>query len=165
MIVEADNFSDGSRLWSVVGNFVFLLSSNRLAASQSHQRVAVSRRHVDPAFFSRTAEQFFDTVPRPLWREFGPARKDTRDSCIRNRHATVFKTQAKRLNQLWRSKHAFDVVVGGQDRNGLINTVLFVFLKMFHPTLLDQLHHPARIEIDAKADPAPNLSQMLNGQS
>jgi hypothetical protein len=36
---------------------------------------------------------------------------------------------------------------------------------MFHPALLDQFDHPARIEVDAEADAAAELAEMLDGEA
>ena len=49
--------------------------------------------------------------------------------------------------------------------NRLIDAVLFVRFQVLHPALFDQLDHPPRIEIDAKANAAAMLRQMLDGQS
>src|SRR5690606_21253836 len=49
MIVRVDSFYRGPRLRSLVGNLVSGLASDRLAASQPHQRVAVGGRHVYPS--------------------------------------------------------------------------------------------------------------------
>lgn len=56
------------------------------------------------------------------------------------------------------------IMSGGENGNCLINTVLFVCFQMFHPALLDQLDDPAGIQIDAEADAAAELAQVLNRQ-
>src|SRR6187431_3360467 len=42
--------------------------------------------------------------------------------------------------------------------------MLLIGLELLHPTLLDELNDPPRIEIDAKADAASVLGQMLDRQ-
>ena len=71
---------------------------------------------------------------------------------------------AQGVEQLRRREHALDVVVGRQDRHRLIDDVLLVGLEVLHPALLDELDDPARIEIDAEADAAAVLAQVLDRQ-
>ena len=63
-----------------------------------------------------------------------------------------------------RREHAADVVAGLQNRDRLVDDVILVGLEVLGPALLDQLDDPARIEIDAEADPAAVLAQMLDGE-
>ena len=71
---------------------------------------------------------------------------------------------AQRLEQLRRGEHALDVVPGAEDRDRLIDAVLLVRFEVLHPALLDQLDDPPRIEIDAEADAAAVLGEMLDRQ-
>ena len=43
--------------------------------------------------------------------------------------------------------------------------MLLVGLQVLHPALLDQLDHPARVEVDAEADAAAILAQVLDRQA
>ena len=58
-----------------------------------------------------------------------------------------------------------DVVPGLEDRDRLVDHVILVRLQMLAPAFLDQLDDPARIEIDAEADAAAILREMLDGQA
>ena len=71
---------------------------------------------------------------------------------------------AQRVEQLRRGEHALDVVPGGEDRHRLIDAVLLVRLQVLHPALLDELDDPARVEVDAEADAAAVLAQVLDRQ-
>ena len=71
---------------------------------------------------------------------------------------------AQRLEQLRRGEHALDVVAGAKDRQRLVDAVLLVRFEVLHPALLDELDDPARIEIDAEADAAAMLGQVLDRQ-
>ena len=55
-------------------------------------------------------------------------------------------------------------MVGRKDRDGLVDAVLLVLFEMFHPPLLDEFDHPSRIQVDAKADSASVLAQVLDGK-
>ena len=68
------------------------------------------------------------------------------------------------LQQLGRGEHALDVVVRPQDRQGLLDAVVLVVLQHGELALLDQADDPARIEVDAEADAAADLGQVLDGQ-
>ncbi len=56
-------------------------------------------------------------------------------------------------------------MVGRQNRDRLVDAVLLVLFKMFHPTFLDEFDHPSRVKIDTKADSTSVLAQVLDGQS
>src|SRR2546429_9976678 len=43
--------------------------------------------------------------------------------------------------------------------------MFLICLQVLHPALLDELHHPARIEIETEADAAAELAEMLDGES
>ncbi len=57
------------------------------------------------------------------------------------------------------------VVAGGEHGNRLIDAVLLIFFQVIHPALFDELDHPPRIEVDAKADAATVLRQVLHSQT
>ena len=78
--------------------------------------------------------------------------------------AAFFQRQAQRFDQLRRAEHAFDVVAGAENRDRLIDAMLLVRFELLHPAFFDELDDPARIEIDAEADAAAMLGQMLDGQ-
>src|SRR5690606_12325051 len=109
--------------------------------------------------------QLLDAVASPLRRELGSARKDAGDTDLGQTRAPFLEPEGERIEQLRRREHALDVVTGRQDRDRLIDAVLLVLFEVFHPPLLDQLHDPARIEIDAEADAAAILTQMLDRQT
>ena len=102
----------------------------------------------------------------PLRRELGAAREDPGDADLPDGGAHRLEPQRKRLEQLRRREHAPDVVAGLQDRHGLVDDVILVGLEMLAPSLLDQLDHPPRVEIDAEADAAAaKLRQVLDRQA
>ena len=43
--------------------------------------------------------------------------------------------------------------------------MFLVGLQVLHPALLDELDHPARVEIDAEADAAAMMGQVLDRQT
>ena len=53
----------------VIADFVVLCRGHRLATSQTHQCIAVSRRHVDATLCGRPPEKFFNAKSRPLRRK------------------------------------------------------------------------------------------------
>src|SRR5262249_42181527 len=53
----------------------------------------------------------------------------------------------------------------GEHRERLIDDVLLIRLQMLHPALFDELDDPAWIEIDAEADAAAELAEMLDGEA
>ena len=75
------------------------------------------------------------------------------------------RRQAQGLEQLGSREHRLDVVPGREDRERLVDHVVLVGLEVLHPALLDQLDHPARVEVDAEADAATVLAQVLYGQA
>ena len=83
---------------------------------------------------------------------------------LRMRRAHRLEPQRQRLEQLRRREHALDVVAGAEDRDRLIDDVILVGLQVLGPALLDQLDDPARIEVDAEADAAAMLRQVLDRQ-
>ena len=92
--------------------------------------------------------------PRPLRRELGAAAEDAGDAGVFERLALLLERLAQGLEQLRRGEHALDVVPGREDRQRLVDAVLLVRFEVLHPALLDQLHDPPRIEVDAEADAA-----------
>src|SRR5437588_326675 len=72
---------------------------------------------------------------------------------------------AQGVEELGRGEHALDVVVGGEDGDGLIDDVVLIRLQVLHPAFLDDLDDPARVEIDAEADAAAELGEMLDRQA
>src|SRR5438477_417247 len=60
-----------------------------------------------------------------------------------------------------RSAH---VVASLENGDGLIDDVVLVRLQVLGPPLLDQLDHPAGIEVDAEADAAAQLREVLDRQ-
>ena len=82
-----------------------------------------------------------------------------------DRRAHRLQPQRQRLEQLRRGEHAADVVVGLQDRDRLVDHVVLVGLQVLAPALLDQLDHPARVEVDAEGDAAAVLGQVLHRQA
>ncbi len=58
-----------------------------------------------------------------------------------------------------------DVVPGMQNRNGLLDAMLLVGFELFDGAAFDELDNPARIQIDAEADAAAMLGQVLDGQT
>ena len=78
--------------------------------------------------------------------------------------APLLQRRGQRFEQLGRGEHAADVVAGAEDRDRLVDAMLLVGFEVLHPALLDQLDDPARIEIDAEANAAAMLGQMLDRQ-
>ena len=149
LVVEIHDLDDGARLRRVVGDLVAVVRTGRRAGGQSHQRVAVGRRHVG------AVEQLLVREAVPLRRELGAAREDAGDAHLPDGRAHRLEPQRQRLEQLGRREHAADVVAGLQDRDRLIDDVILVGLEVLAPSLLDQLDHPPRVEIHTEADAAP----------
>src|SRR5262249_16929738 len=95
----------------------------------------------------------------------GAAAEDAGDAGVFERLALLFERLTERLQQLGRGKGTFDVVPGRENRDRLVDAMLFVGFQVLHPALFDELDDPPRIQIDAKADTAAELSQVLDGQS
>ena len=101
----------------------------------------------------------------PLRREFGSPREDAHDARLADRRAHRVEPQGQRLEQLRRREHAPDIVARLKNRHRLIDHMIFVGAEMLHPALLDQFDHPARIQVDAEADAAAILREMLDRQA
>ena len=56
-------------------------------------------------------------------------------------------------------------MVGRQDCDCLVDAMLLVLFKMFHPSLLDQFDHPTRVEVDTEANSSSILAEVFNGKS
>ena len=56
-------------------------------------------------------------------------------------------------------------MTGRQRGDGLVDHVGLVGLQVIHPALPDQLDHPARVEIDAEADAAAMLREVLHREA
>ncbi len=100
----------------------------------------------------------------PLRRELGAAGEDPGNPHLADCRVHVVQAQRERLEELRRREHALDVMPRLQDRDGLVDDVVLVGVQVVGPALLDELDHPARIEIDAEADAAPVLRQVLHGE-
>ena len=94
-----------------------------------------------------------------------PPGEDAGDAGILDVHSAFFQFQAERLEQLRRGKRALHIMSRGQHSDRLIDAMLLVLFQVFHPPLLDQLHDPARIQIDAETDAAAMLCQVLDRQT
>ena len=70
----------------------------------------------------------------------------------------------ERLEQFRRGEHAPDVVPRLENGHRLIDDVRLVGLEVLAPAFLDQLDDPARIEVDAEADAAAILREVLDRQ-
>ncbi len=158
-VVEVDDFDDGARLWGVIGNFIVVFRACWGARGQSHQGIAIGRRHIG------AVEQLLVRKPVPLRRELGAAGKNAGDAGLANRRSRRLEPQRQRLEQLRRREHAADVVTGLEYRDRLIDDVALVGLEVIHPAFLDELDDPSRIEIDAERDAAAELREMLDRQS
>ena len=77
----------------------------------------------------------------------------------------LFQAVGQRLDQLRRREQAPDVVPGRQDGHRLIDHVGLVRLQVVHPALPDELYDPSRVEVDAEADAAAVLRQMLHRET
>src|SRR6202011_3356312 len=99
-------------------------------------------------------EQLLVREPVPLRRKLRAARENSLDADLADTRAHRFEPERQGFEQLWRGEHALDVVAGLENRDRLIDDVILIGLQMLGPPLLDQLDHPARIEIDAEADAA-----------
>ena len=160
-IIEGDHFDHRSRLRRVVADLVAVCGCDGFRTGQTHQRIAVRRRHVHAA-----AQQFLHGEARELRREFGAAGEDACDarspeySCRGSSSSS-----AKRFKQLWRREHAADIVAGVENGDGLLDHVRLVSIQVFDRARLDQLDDPARIEVDAKADAAAVLAQDARRQA
>jgi hypothetical protein len=53
-------------------------------------------------------------------------------------------------------------VSGAENRDGLVDDMILVRLEMFSPALLNELHHPAGVEVDAETNPAAMLREMFD---
>src|SRR4029079_17951867 len=93
------------------------------------------------------------------------ARENSGDARLANRRSDLLEFERERFEQLGRGEHAADVVIGLQNGDRLLDHVILVGLQMLAPALLDQLDDPSRVEIDAKADAAAILRQMLDGET
>ena len=113
--------------------------------------------------FGEPFEELLDAKAGPLWGKFGSAREDPCDAAFAKRRAFFGQAHGEGFQEFRGGEHALDVVVGRKDRDGLVDAVLLVLFEMFHPPLLDELDHPSRIQVDAKADAAPVLAQVLDG--
>ena len=83
---------------------------------------------------------------------------------LRDARALLLQPLAQGVEQLRRGEHALDVVPGREDRHRLVDAVFLVGLQVLHPALLDELDHPARVEVDAEADAAAILAEVLDRQ-
>ncbi len=55
-------------------------------------------------------------------------------------------------------------MAGAQEVYGLVDDMVLVGLEMIHPALLDQLDHPARVQVHAETDAPAEVGQVLDGQ-
>ena len=85
-IVEGDHFDDGPRLRRVVADLVAIFGRDRLRASQTHERIAVGRRHIHSA-----AQQFLHRESRELRREFGAAGENAGDADFPDAGAAILQ--------------------------------------------------------------------------
>src|SRR5262249_43961720 len=114
--------------------------------------VAIRGRKID------AIQQFFHRESMELRSHLGATAEHALDASLLERD-----TLAQRFEQLGRREHALDVM-RLQNRQRLIDTVTLILLCPRDVALLEQLDHPARIEIDAEADAAAVLAQMLDRQ-
>ena len=77
----------------------------------------------------------------------------------------LFQMAGKGIEQLGCREHALDLVIGRQNRHGLLDDVFLVGFQVLHPAFLDELDDPAWIEIDTETDAAAVLAQVLHCQS
>ena len=94
-----------------------------------------------------------------LRRHLGAAAEHAGDAGLLQRDAL-----AQRFEQLRRGEQALDGVVRLEERQRLVDDVALVELHHLHLAHLDQLDHPARIEIDHEADAAAMLREMFDGE-
>ncbi len=137
----------------MVNHLVVVGRVEGLVAGQAHQRVAVGRGEVGP---------FQQLLPGETMELPGHLRAAAEHAA--NAHLLQRHFLAKGLQELGRGEHAADVVVGPQDRQGLLDHVVLVLLDDRRLALLDQPDHPPRIEVHAESDAAPHLGQVLDGQ-
>ncbi len=126
----------------------------RLVRRQPHQRVAIGRREVD------AVEQFLDREAMELGRHLGAAAEDARDAQLLQRHPL-----AQRFEELRRGEDALDVVVRLHQRQRLVDDVALVELHFLEGVALQELDHPARVQVHAETDSAAVLAEVLDGQS
>src|SRR5262249_29474328 len=69
------------------------------------------------------------------------------------------------FEQFRRSEQAANIVAGAQNRYRLLDYVGFVLIQSFGLTPLDQLDHPARIKVDAKANAAAILAKVFDSKT
>ena len=160
VVVEINDFNHSSGLRSEIRDLVIVSRIEWLAAGQPHERVAIRRRDIDVR-----AEQFFTGKTKPLLSELGAAAENAFDAGFFDAAALIHQSQSQSLQQLWRSEHALDVIVGTQNRHCLVDAVSAVGLRAFDVTFLQQLHHPARIQVHAETDAASELRQMFDGET
>ena len=110
------------------------------------------------------AEQFLAAEAVPLRRELRAAAEDALDAGLGDARPVFDQPHGERFQQLGRHERALDVVPGAENGDRLIDDVVFVFLGFLDFAFLEQLDDPPRIEIDAEADPAAILGQVLDGQ-
>ena len=72
---------------------------------------------------------------------------------------------ASSFQQLRRGEHAADVVIGRQEGDGLVNHMFLILEQFVFCAPLDELDHPARVQVHTKTDPFPSLGQVLDGQA
>jgi hypothetical protein len=95
-----------------------------------------------------------------LGRHLGAAAEDPLDPQLLERGLL-----AQRLEELGGREQAPDVLVGLEQGQGLVDDVLLVPLHLPDLAGLDQLDHPAGVEVDLEADPAAELAEVLHGQA
>ena len=155
-----DDFDDGSRLRSEVRDLVLVGRVEWFSAGKAHQSVAVRRRDEDVF-----PEQFFLAEPIPLRRELRTASKDALDASVFDALSVVEQSHGECFEQFRSCEHALHVVIGSENRHGLIDNVSGVSLRFFGLAFLEQLDDPTRIEVNAETDSATVLSEMFDGQS
>src|SRR5262249_20033454 len=136
-----------------------VLRRNRLRAGQSHQRIAVCRRQVHAV-----AKQLFHSETRVLRREFSSAREDACNARRLDAGPAVLEFLGERFEQLWRGEHTADLVSRPEPRYPLLDYMRLVLLQRGELSPLDQLDHPARVEVNTKTNTAAVLTQVLDRQ-
>jgi len=143
--------SDGARLGGVVNDFIIVGGIEGLVGREAHERVAVGGDEIDSGaeLFAREAVE--------LRSQLSAAAEDAFDAVVGE-----VDFLGERFEQLGRGEGALDVGMAAEDRQGLIDAVVFIEVGFLHFAALDALDDPARVEIDAEGDAAAMLGEVLD---
>src|SRR5439155_19862259 len=95
--------------------------------------------------------------------KFGAAGEDAGDARLLDAGTLFLKGIGQGFEKLGRSGQTFDVVTGFEHGQGLLDNVILVSIEVLHPTFFDELDDPAWVQVDAEADAAAILAEMLDG--